>query len=67
MGDIIVLQNVYFNKTGKLLKKTAEYQDLTTQKHKKVTKDSFGSSILNEVNYYKTTKRLPFAHLLKGK
>ena len=66
-GDIIVLQDLYCNTTGKLLKKTVKYQDLTTHKPKKVEKDSFDSGMLNEVNYYKTTKKLPFAHLLKSK
>ncbi len=66
MGDIMVLQNLYFKKSGELLKKTVKYQDLTTHKPKQVTEDSFDSSILKEVKYHKTTRTLPFAQLLKG-
>lgn len=66
MGDMIVLQDTYFDRGGKILKKTNRFEDLTTRKPKKVEKDSFDSSILNEVDYYTTTKKLPFVLLLKG-
>jgi hypothetical protein len=65
MGDIIVLQDLYFNSAGKQIKKNLRYQDLKTHKPKKVAEGSFDSSILNEVDYYMTTKKLPFANLMK--
>ena len=67
MGDIMVLQDMYFDRSGKVIKKTVKYEDLTTHKPKKVKKDSFDSSMLNEVDYYTTTGKLPFAGLVNKK
>lgn len=66
-GDLIVLQNIYFDNKGRILKKTLAYKDLQTGKPKKPAKDSFdaSSSFINETDYYKQTRKLPFAHLLK--
>ena len=63
-GDLIVLQDLYFDKSGKLLKKKTRFRDLSTNKPKKATKDFMGASDLSETDYYKTTKKLPFAHLI---
>lgn len=67
MGDLIILQDIYFNAAGKLLKKTNRFEDLTTHKPKKVKKDSYDPGMLNEVDYYKTTRKLPFAKLITAK
>lgn len=66
-GDLIILQNIYFSPAGKLLKKTNRFEDLTTHKPKRVKKDSFDQGMLNEVDYYKTTRKLPFAKLIAAK
>lgn len=67
-GDFIVEQSLYFNTTGKLLKKTTAYKDLQTGKPKK-PEDGYLSdnSELLAGDYYKRTSKLPFAHLLKTK
>ncbi len=65
-GDFLILQNRYFDRYGKLLKKTTAYKDLQTHKPKNPGKDSAGSnaSFLAE-DIYKTTSKLPFARLIK--
>ncbi len=65
-GDFLILQNRYFDRNGKLLKKTTAYQDLQTHKPKKPGKDYAGSnaSFLAE-DIYKTTVKLPFARVIR--
>lgn len=61
-GDLIVLRDFYFDRRGKLLRKTTRYRDLNTEKPVKKPKDSdFQDS---DVKIYKTVRRLPFAKLL---
>ena len=66
-GDFIVRQDFYFDVQGKLIKKTKNYFDLSTRKPKKPDDDYLGvqKGFVDEENYYLTTKKLPFAHLLK--
>ena len=66
-GDMIVLQNLYFDNNGKLLRKTTQYKDLTTQKPKKPGKDFLRdfTEIKNGEDYFKKTSKLPFAKLIK--
>lgn len=65
-GDIIVEQQFYYDKNGRQLKKVVRYRDLKTKKFKKVDPRSDYLS-LAKFDTYKTTKKLPFAHLLKKK
>jgi hypothetical protein len=66
-GDLIIIQDFYFDRRGTLLKKTVKYRDLQTQKAIKPTaeflKNRAGSSA--DVEYYKKVGKLPFAALLK--
>jgi hypothetical protein len=65
-GHFTVLQDIYFNNNGKVLKKTTRYLDLETQNPKKPSKDDFlnNGDNFNHVNFYKKTNKLPFTHLL---
>jgi len=65
-GDIIIEQEFYYDKNGKQLKKAVRYRDLKTKKFKKVDPKSDYLS-LAKFDTYKTTRKLPFAHLLKKK
>ncbi|MBA3634371.1 MAG: hypothetical protein H0W58_16415 [Acidobacteria bacterium] len=68
-GNLIVSQDFYFDKKGKLLKKTLKYLDLQTQKPTKPI-DEFvdaHADFLKQTDYFKKTSKLPFAHLLKRK
>jgi hypothetical protein len=66
-GELIVRQNFHFNAQGKLLRRTKEYFDLATGKPKMPEGDTIGAQkgFIDEDNYFLTTKKLPFAHLLK--
>lgn len=66
-GDLIIIQDFYFDRRGRLLKKTVKYRDLETQKPIKPTKEFLENNgdFLNDVEYYKKTSKLPFAGLLK--
>lgn len=66
-GDFIVRQNFYFNSRGRLLRQTKAYFDLATGKPKKPKDGDLGaqSGLVAENNYFLTTRKLPFAHLLK--
>lgn len=68
-GDFIMLRDIYFSSVGKVLSKTTKYQDLKTQKPKKVSEEFLegNEALIKEVDYYLTTATLPFASLLKGK
>lgn len=63
-GDIIIEQSLYYDTKGKQLKKTTQYRDLKTKKFKKVDPKS-GIPSMGKFEVFKTTKKLPFAHLLK--
>ena len=60
-GNMKVIRNLYFNKNGKLIKKTFQYRDLQTGKLKKPGDDFYD----NEIKIYRNTKRLPFINLVK--
>jgi len=68
-GKLSILQDFYFDGKGRLLKKTREYKDLTTDKPIKPTEDDIdtNSYSIGKGNYYKTTSKLPFASLLRKK
>jgi hypothetical protein len=64
--DLILIQNFYFDRKGKLQKKTVKYLDLRSKKPKKTTKE-FLSQIkdyISQADYYKKLSELPFAKLL---
>jgi len=63
MGDMIVLRDFYFDRKGKLLRQTARYRDLNT--NKPVKKPKAGDFQTTDVTIYKTVRRLPFARLIK--
>lgn len=63
-GNISVLRDFYFDRKGKLLRKTTKYLDLQTQKPKKPDTEDFYDE---EVKIFKKTSRLPFASLLRKK
>ena len=67
-GDFIVIQDLYFDRKGKQLKKTVRYLDLTTRKPKKPKKEYLDGLVfsLNEKDYYKHASKLPFAALLSN-
>ena len=69
VGDFIVLENIYFNKNGKTMKKTVAYKDLTTGKPKQPSKDYLQDNLtlINKADYYQKTSKLPFANLLRKK
>ena len=66
-GDLIVVQDFYFDRAGRLLKKSIKYRDLQTNKPIKPTKEFLETKgdFSNDVEYYKKTSKLPFAGLLK--
>jgi hypothetical protein len=66
-GDLIILQNLYFDRAGKILKKTTKFKDLSTRKLKNPSKEYLreNSALLNEVDYYRKNSLLPYAGLLK--
>lgn len=68
-GDLIIIQDFYFDRKGNLLKKTVKYLDLQTKKPVKPTKEFLENegSFFSDVDYFKKTSKLPFAHLLKRK
>lgn len=65
--DMIVLQTLYFDSKGKLLRKAIQFKDLRTKKPKKPSKDFLKDSgdFVSGVDYFKKTSKLPFAQLLK--
>jgi hypothetical protein len=63
-GDITVLRDFYFDRRGRLLRKTTKYLDLETKKPKKPADGDFYD---NEVRIYKKTANLPFAALMRKK
>ncbi len=63
-GDYIVIRSSYFDRNGKLIHQSVKYLDLVKKRPKKPTSD-FLADNSNEVDYFKKTSKLPFAHLLK--
>jgi len=66
-GDFIVTRRRYFDTKGKQISNSVKYRDLTTKKPKKPESGGVMGDDPNEVDYYKKTSKLPFAHLLKSK
>jgi hypothetical protein len=66
MGDFIVIRRRYFDSKGRHLKSSVRFLDLTTGKPKDASEGVMGDDP-KEVDYYKKTSELPFAHLLKKK
>ena len=66
MGDFIVTRRRYFDTKGRHLKSSVRFLDLTTGKPKDASGGVMGDDP-KEVDYYKKTSELPFAHLLKKK
>jgi hypothetical protein len=66
-GDFIVRQQYHFDLRGRLLRRTRDYFDLSTGKPKQPDQGFIvdNSGFIENNNYYPTTKKLPFAHLLK--
>ena len=66
-GELSVLQDLYFDSKGKLLRKTVQYRELATNKPKKPSKEFLESNgdFVSGVGYFKKTSKLPFAILLK--
>lgn len=67
-GEYIAVQRVYFDPKGKLIRTTTRYRDLYSEKPKKWD-PNWGDedSAFGDVDYYKSTSKLPFAHLLGKK
>jgi len=66
LGDFMIIRKRYFDAAGKQIYVTAKYLDLKSQKPKKHPDGVMGDRP-DEVDYYLTTGKLPFAELLKGK
>lgn len=66
-SNSIMVQDFYFDPKGNLMKKSVKYFHLRTQKPIKPTKEFLESigDLGNDVEYYKSTDKLPFADLLK--
>ena len=65
-GDFSLLQTIYFDRKGKILKRSSQYLDLETDKPITPRKDDIldnGDNI--KAFYYTRTTKLPFASLLK--
>jgi hypothetical protein len=68
-GDLTIVQDFYFDRKGRSLKKTIKYLDLQTNKPIKPTKYFLENKadFSRDVEYYKKTSKLPFANLLRKK
>jgi hypothetical protein len=65
-GHYIAVRRLYFDRKGKMVHQSVKYLDLETKKPKKPSSDFLGdNSSWKEVDYFKKTSKLPFAHLLK--
>src|SRR5436190_11162381 len=65
MGDYIVIRRHYFDASGKQIKSSVKFLDLTTRKPKKPEEGGVMGDDPKEIDYYKKTSKLPFAHLSK--
>ena len=64
-GEYIVREERYFDKRGRILKRSIRYLDLTTGKPKKPTKEMRDDNpSLYKVDYYLSAGKLPFAKLI---
>ncbi|MBK6589458.1 MAG: hypothetical protein IPG22_14305 [Acidobacteria bacterium] len=66
LGDFMVVRRRFFDNKGKQIHMTEKYLDLRSKKPKKHSDGVMGDD-RDEVDYYLTTAKLPFAALLKGK
>ncbi len=67
-GNYIAIRRQYFAKNGKMIRETVKYLDLRTRKPKKPSTDFIGdNSAWKKADFYKTSSKLPFAHLLTKK
>lgn len=66
LGDFMVIRRRYFDTAGKQIHMTEKYLDRRSKKPKKHPDGVMGDD-KDEVDYYLTTAKLPFASLLKGK
>ena len=64
-GDYIVTRRNYFDRSGKRLSRSVKFRDLTSGKPKKPESGGVEGDDPNEIDYYKQTSKLPFAHLVK--
>jgi len=66
-GDFAARQSFYFDRKGKLLRKTLAFSDLISGKPVKPPGSDLEENepYLTETNYYKSTSVLPFARLLE--
>jgi hypothetical protein len=65
MGDFMVVRRRYFDASGKLIHKTTKILDLKSHKPKKAPDGVMGDDP-DEVDYYLTNAKLPFAGLVKA-
>lgn len=65
MGDFVVIRRRYFDEAGRQIHQTSKIQDLKTRKPKKAPDGVMGDDP-DEVDYYVTTDKLPFAPLLNA-
>ncbi len=63
MGDFMVVRRRYFDAAGKQIHHTTKILDLKTKRPKKAPDGIMGDDP-DEVDYYLTTAKLPFANLL---
>ena len=66
-GDFIVVRRRYFDSAGKQIKSSVTFRDLATRQPKKAPAEGVMGDDPNEVSYYMTSAKLPFAHLLTRK
>ena len=68
-GDLIIIQDFYFDRKGNLLRKSVKYRDLQTNKPIKPTKEFLANKadFSDDVEYYTKTSKLPFAGLVRNK
>ena len=62
-GDFMVVRRRYFDRSGKLISKSAKFLDLQTRKPKDASSGVMGDDA-DEVDYYARTSKLPFVHFL---
>lgn len=63
-GDFMVVRQRYFDRAGKQIKNSVKFLDLKTRKPKDASSGVMGDDS-DDVDYYKTTSKLPFASLVK--
>lgn len=62
-GDFMVIRRRYFDRNGKQIKNSEKFLDLKTRKPKDASSGVMGDDA-KEVDYYLTTRKLPFAGLV---